>query len=164
MIGLGLWKIEKDKTAQTITTAAESGYRHFDSACDYGNEQQAGNGLQQIMNQGIRRDDLWITSKLWNTYHRTEHVRPAVLRTLKDLQLDYLDLYHMHFPIALKYVDFEERYPPEWLYDPDAAKPRMELDSVPLLETWQAMEALVEEGLVQILESAISAPPYYVTS
>lgn len=148
MVGLGLWKIEKEKTAQTIVSAVESGYRHFDSACDYGNEQEAGNGLQQVMNQGTRRDDLWITSKLWNTYHRAEHVRPALLKTLKDLQLDYLDLYHMHFPISLKYVDFDLRYPPEWLYDPDIDQPRMELDSVPLLETWQAMEALVEQGLV----------------
>lgn len=148
-VGLGLWKIEKSKTAQTIITAAECGYRHFDSACDYGNEQEAGDGFQQVLKNGIQRDDLWITSKLWNTYHRAEHVRPALMRTLKDLQLDYLDLYHMHFPIALKYVDFDERYPPEWLFDPKAPQPRMELDSVPLLETWQAMEDLVEEGLVR---------------
>ena len=149
MVGLGLWKIEKNITAQTIVSAVESGYRHLDSACDYGNEEEAGKGLHEVLNQGILRKDLWITSKLWNTYHRAEHVRPALLRTLRDLQLDYLDLYHMHFPIALKYVDFDLRYPPEWLYDPKADQPRMELDSVPLLETWQAMEALVEEGLVR---------------
>ena len=58
MIGLGLWKIEKDKTAQTIVSAVDSGYRHFDSACDYGNEQEAGKGLQQVMRLGIGRNDL----------------------------------------------------------------------------------------------------------
>ncbi len=90
-----------------------------------------------------------MTSKLWNTFHRPEHVRAACERSLKDLGLDCLDLYLIHFPIALKYVDFSERYPPEWIHDPEAKKPRMEPDLVPIAETWGAMEDLVEAGLVK---------------
>ena len=149
-VGLGLWKIEKERVADVVEDAVEAGYRHFDSACDYGNEVEAGEGLQRAMANGqVTREDLWITSKLWNTYHRAEHVRPALMRTLQDLKLDYLDLYLMHFPIAQKFVPFETRYPPEWFHDPDVAEPRIEAAAVPLLETWQAMEALVTEGLVR---------------
>ena len=149
-VGLGLWKIENELTADVVQTAINCGYRHFDSACDYGNEVQAGDGLSKSFSSGaVTRDDLWITSKLWNTYHRPEHVRPALERTLKDLQLDHLDLYLMHFPIAQAYVDFETRYPPGWFDDPDAASPFMKSDQVPLIETWQAMEQLVSDGLVR---------------
>jgi D-xylose reductase len=76
-------------------------------------------------------------------------VRPAVERTLRDLQVDYLDLYLVHFPIALEYVPFELRYPPEWFFDPTAPDPRMRFAKVSLSETWSAMEALVTAGLVR---------------
>ena len=149
-VGLGLWKIDKGDTAQIVTDAIELGYRHLDSACDYGNEVEAGEGIAAAIGKGYcRREDLWITSKLWNTYHRREHVRAACERTLRDLGVDYLDLYLIHFPIALKFVPFEQRYPPEWFFDPDATEPSMEVDAVPLAETWQAMEELVEAGLVR---------------
>ena len=119
----------------------------MDSACDYGNEQEVGRGIKKALDAGIvKRDDLWITSKLWNNYHRKEHVRAACLRTLKDLGVDYLDLYLIHFPIALKFVPFEERYPPGWNH---TDKPGMEEDNVPMEETWRAMEELVKEGLVR---------------
>ncbi len=150
MVGLGLWKIERDKTAAAIVDAIAAGYRHLDSAADYGNEAEAGEGIAAALAKGLCiRDELWITSKLWNTYHRPEHVRPACEKSLADLGLDYLDLYLVHFPIALRYVDFATRYPPEWFYDPEAAAPRMESDSVPLHETWAAMEDLVDAGLVR---------------
>ncbi len=149
-IGLGLWKIENENAAQMVVSAIRSGYRHLDAACDYGNESQAGEGIKKAISQGLcKRDDLWVTSKLWNTYHKPEHVRPAIERSLRDLQLDYLDLYLIHFPITLKYVPIEERYPPGWFYDPAAAKPKMEIDSVPIIETWQAMEELHKAGLAK---------------
>jgi len=97
----------------------------------------------------VTRDGLWITSKLWNTFHRAEHVRPGLQKSLADLQLDYLDLYLIHFPVALKYVPIDQRYPPGWFYDPDADDPRMEPDRVPIIETWQAMEELKRDGLVK---------------
>ncbi|MEC7126368.1 MAG: aldo/keto reductase, partial [Pseudomonadota bacterium] len=65
------------------------------------------------------------------------------------LGLDYLDLYLIHFPISLEFVDFDRRYPPEWFFDPDAAEPRMQIDPVPLHETWAAMEELKQSGLVR---------------
>lgn len=150
MVGLGLWKIDPDATANVVRQAIDCGYRHFDSACDYGNEAETGQGLQQAINSGeVRREDLWVTSKLWNTYHRAEHVRPALQRSLSDLRLDYLDLYLIHFPISLKFVPFEDRYPPGWTLDPEAEEPRMQLDPVPIRETWEAMQELVSEGLVR---------------
>ncbi len=149
-VGFGLWKVPKPDCARLVTEAAAAGYRHFDSAADYGNEREVGEGLAAVMADGLStRDDLWITSKLWNTYHHPDHVRPALMRTLSDLGLDYLDLYLIHFPIALAYVPFEERYPPEWIADPSVQKPNMQFAKVPLHETWAAMEALVDEGLVR---------------
>lgn len=149
-VGLGLWKIDKDATADVVRDAVEIGYRHLDSAADYGNEIEVGHGIQKALDEGLcSREDLWITSKLWNTFHRPEHVEAACRKTLDDLGVEYLDLYLIHFPISLKFVDFETRYPPEWLFDPAAAQPKMEIDPVPLSDTWKAMEGLKEKGLVK---------------
>ena len=148
--GFGLWKIDKPDTADLVHAAIEAGYRHLDSAADYGNEKEAGEGIKSALAAGLcQREDLWVTSKLWNTYHRPEYVRAACEKTLSDLGLDYLDLYLIHFPIALKFVDFDVRYPPEWFFDPDAEAPRMEIDTVPLHQTWAAMEDLKASGLVK---------------
>lgn len=149
-LGLGMWKVAQREAASLVQEAMRAGYRHLDNACDYGNEAEVGEGLQAALRQGLcRREDLWITSKLWNTYHRPEHVRVAAERSLRDLRLEYLDLYLIHFPIALRFVPFDTRYPPGWFFDPDSNAPRMEPDAVPLAETWRAMEALVETGLVR---------------
>ncbi len=149
-LGLGLWKIENDQASEMVVAAIKDGYRHLDAACDYGNESQAGDGIQIAMQQGLcKREDLWVTSKLWNTYHHAEHVRPAIERSLHDLKLEYLDLYLIHFPITLKYVPMEERYPPGWFFNPSASQPRMEVDTVPIIETWQAMEEIQKAGLAK---------------
>ena len=149
-VGLGIWKIDRGETAQVVVNALDAGYRHIDSASDYGNEIEAGEGIAAALSGSVcRREDLWITSKLWNTYHRREHIQAACDRTLADLKLDYLDLYLVHFPIATKYVPFETRYPPAWFFDPDADFPRMEFDNVSLAETWAGMEDLVRAGKVR---------------
>ena len=149
-VGLGLWKIDRAGVAGVVEQAIRTGYRHLDSACDYGNEAEAGAGIERALAAGIcRRDDLWVTSKLWNTFHRPEHVRPALERTLRDLRLDHLELYLVHFPIALEFVPFETRYPPGWFFDPDAAAPAMRPVKIPLADTWRAMEAVVDAGLVR---------------
>lgn len=147
-VGLGTWKIENDSTAEVVRRAAEIGYRHFDCASDYGNEREVGEGLAAVIRDGVcPRDDLWLTSKLWNTDHRPQHVRTALERTLSDLGLDRLDLYLIHFPIALEHVPHDVRYPAGWLHDPDAANPAMKPIRVPIAQTWRAMEGLVRAGL-----------------
>src|SRR3954469_4573424 len=136
VVGLGLWKVDRPAAAGLVRQAIAAGYRHLDCACDYGNEAEVGAGIQTALDAKLcRRDELWVTSKLWNTYHARQHVRPAVERTLRDLQLDYLDLYLVHFPIAQEFVPFDVRYPPEWIHDPNAAEPRMRFAKVPLAET-----------------------------
>ncbi len=149
-LGLGTWKIPKEVSAETVHSAIAAGYRHLDCACDYGNEVEVGQGIARATDEGlVTREDLWITSKLWNTYHAPEHVEPAIRRTLSDLGVDYVDLYLVHFPISLRFVPFEERYPPEWLFDPGASPARMEFEDVPIATTWAAMEALVPAGLTR---------------
>ena len=150
VVGLGLWKVRREICADLIQQAIRAGYQHLDCACDYGNEVEVGLGVRAAVAAGTcRRKDLWITSKLWNTYHKAEHVRPAVERSLRDLQLDYLDLYLVHFPIAQEFVPFDARYPPEWFYDPQSPEPHVQFAKVPLSETWMAMEGLVSAGLVR---------------
>jgi D-xylose reductase len=149
-LGLGTWKLPKPQAPAVIREAVRLGYRHFDCACDYGNEAEVGAGLASVVQQGLcRRDDLWVTSKLWNTYHEPKHVRAACERSLRDLRLDVLDLYLVHFPIALAYVPFDVRYPPEWFFDPAAEKPAMNPIAVPYADTWGAMEELQRAGLVK---------------
>jgi D-xylose reductase len=133
-----------------VQAAIGAGYRHLDCACDYGNEREVGAGIATALRDKLcRRDELWVTSKLWNTYHEPKHVRAACERSLKDLGLEVLDLYLVHFPIALAFVPFDVRYPPEWFHDPKAAQPAMKPIDVPYRETWGAMEELQRAGLVK---------------
>jgi len=149
-VGLGMWKIANADAAAIVQKAISVGYRHLDAACDYGNEREVGDGIRNaICDKASTREQLWVTSKLWNTYHHPKHVRPALERTLRDLQVDYLDLYLIHFPITLEHVPIETRYPPGWFYDPSATSPTMESDSIPIADTWGAMEEIHRAGLVR---------------
>ena len=140
MIGLGTWKSPPGEVYEAVTTALEAGYRHVDCAPIYKNETEVGAALSDSFDAGgIRRDDVWVTSKLWNNAHHPDDVRPALEQTLADLQLDALDLYLIHWPVALQpEVDFPES--PDDFVSPEAA---------PLTETWAAMEALKKDGLVR---------------
>jgi len=147
-VGLGWWKIAPEDCARVVTTSLELGYRHFDCAADYGNEVAIGKALEAELQAGsVAREDMWVTSKLWNTDHAPEHVRPAIERSLEDLRLEALDLYLIHFPIALRHVPHAERYPPGWVADPERG--RMEFSRVPLHETWAAMEEVRRAGLAR---------------
>ncbi|KAJ7278750.1 Aldo keto reductase [Mycena rebaudengoi] len=147
LVGFGLWKVTKSTCADTVYNAIKAGYRLFDGACDYGNEKEAGEGVRRALKEGlVTRDELFITSKLWNTFHAKEHVKTLAKIQLAAWGLDYFDLFLIHFPIALKYVDPAERYPPEW-YSADGKT--VELQDIPLAETWVAMEEIVDLGLVK---------------
>lgn len=151
-LGLGTWKIGKDVVEDIVYNAIKThGVRHIDCACDYGNEVEVGRGINKAINEGIvSREELWITSKLWNTFHRQEHVELACKKSLTDLGVGYLDLYMVHFPISMKYVPIETRYPPEWIHDPSVADPKIELDlQAPMHLTWAGMEGVVGLGLAK---------------
>jgi D-xylose reductase len=147
IVGYGCWKVPKDVTAHTVEHAIREGYRLIDGAADYGNEFEVGRGIANAIEAGVvKREDLFVTTKLWNTFHKKEHVRLGFEKQLKDLGLDYVDLYLVHFPIPLEYVPIETKYPPEW-YAPGESKTK--LTNAPLHELWPEMEKLVDEGLAK---------------
>ncbi|CAK7200953.1 D-xylose reductase [Sporothrix eucalyptigena] len=147
-VGFGLWKVDNAVCADTVYNAIKAGYRLLDGACDYGNEVEAGQGVARAIKEGIvKREDLFIVSKLWNSFHDGDRVEPITRRQLKDWGIDYFDLFIVHFPLALEWVDPEVRYPPGWHYDEAGTEIRTSKASIQ--ETWTAMESLVEKGLTK---------------
>ncbi len=144
----GFWKVPNEICARVCYQAIEAGYRRLDCACDYGNEKEVGEGIMKAIEDGLcKREDLFVTSKLWNTYHNPKHVPLACKKTLTDLNLTYLDEYLIHFPIAMEFVSFEEKYPPEWTN----LDGKMVLVPQDVCATWKAMETLVDSKLVKTI-------------
>lgn len=158
LVGLGTWKISPQDCAATIDHAMKIGYRAFDCACDYGNEPNVGAALKNAMKTyRVERHELFITGKLWCTFMDPIHVEAACRKSLHDLDLTYMDLYLIHFPIALAYVDPKIRYPPGWTLEGETQPPNAFCDAgltysnVTLASTWKALEALVPLGLTRNL-------------
>lgn len=142
IIGLGTWKAKPGEVYQAIRWAIKLGYRHIDCAPIYGNEKEIGQALHDAMAEGdIKREELFVTSKLWNDSHAKEDVIPALEQTLKDLQLEYLDLYLMHWPVAQK----------KGVAMPNSSEDMISLNDLPLEETWAGMEEAQMKGLVKAI-------------
>jgi D-xylose reductase len=115
---------------------------------DYGNEVEAGQGVARAIKEGlVKREDLFIVSKLWQSFHDYEQVEPITKKQLKDWGIDYFDLYLIHFPVALKYVSPETRYPPGW-YNDDAGT-KIVHSNARLEDTWKAFEDIKSKGLTK---------------
>jgi alcohol dehydrogenase (NADP+) len=143
-IGLGTFASDRhtaEQVAAAVKGAIAVGYRHIDCAAVYGNERQIGQALREAMRAGLRREELFITSKLWNDKHDEADVIAACEQSLKDLQLEYLDLYLVHWPFPNHHapsVDVSSRDP--------HARPYIHAD---YMKTWRRMEQLVDQGLAR---------------
>ncbi|KAI5956240.1 GRE3 [Candida jiufengensis] len=144
LVGFGCWKLDESKASEVVLDAIESGYKLFDGAQDYGNCKQIGEALKK---SPVPREKLFITSKLWNSYHDPKHVEEACDKVLSDLGLDYLDLWLIHFPIAQKFIPFDKKYPPGFTCSLEDDK--FHFEDIPLAETWKAMKSLAKKGKVK---------------
>ena len=139
-LGLGTWKSAPGEVAAAVRAAIRAGYRHFDCAPIYGNEAEIGASIAgAIAGREVRREELWITTKLWGSRHGRDNVLPALRRSLADLRLGYADLYLIHWPVAL-----QERI---GIGYPQSAADFRTPGEAPLAATWAGMEEAHSLGL-----------------
>lgn len=139
-LGLGTWKMNDGVGYDAVKEAIQMGYRHIDCAWVYLNEADIGRAISDCIKEGVvKRDEMWITSKLWNDKHHPDHIVEAVKGTLNDLQLEYLDLYLIHWPVAHQYG----------VARPETAEQFVPLAEIPLTDTWKGIVQLREQGLVR---------------
>jgi alcohol dehydrogenase (NADP+) len=150
-IGLGTFEMSPSQVPNSIASAIRVGYRRIDCAPVYFNEETVGDVLFETVTSGhVNREDLYIVSKLASPFHRKEHVKIGLQKTLSDLRLDYLDLYLIHWPQAFYFVDVDLSRRGYENEDIDDSGNGSKIDpSMSVHETWTAMEDLVEEGLVR---------------
>ena len=145
IIGLGTWQAPKGEVGAAVRTALENGYRHIDCAACYGNEAEIGAVFEEAFAAGtVKREELFVTSKLWNSEHAPKDVKPALEKTLKDLRLDYVDMYLIHWPQNFaKEAEGNCSFPRN-----EDGSMRYETETTSE-QTWAAMEALVDAKLVR---------------
>ena len=145
LVGLGTWQSSKGQVYQAVVNAIDAGYRHIDCAFVYGNEEEVGQAVNDAISAGkVTRGDMFIVSKLWNTFHSRERVQPALELSLKKLKLDYVDLYLIHWPVSFADDDVN-------LYPDSAEGGNVALKTTPdaLKQTWLGMQDVKEKGLTK---------------
>ncbi|KAL1301631.1 hypothetical protein AAFC00_005856 [Neodothiora populina] len=136
-LGFGTWNLQGKNATKAVCFALQAGYRHIDAAAIYRNEPYVGKGIADGLSKaGLKRSDIWVTSKLWNDHHAPDKVEAGIDKTLTDLGLEYLDLYHMHWPVAAN----------EHGYD------------ISFLQTWEAMVQLLQSGKTRNIGIANFSP------
>jgi len=141
-LGLGTWQSQPGEVTKSVIIAIEAGYRHIDGARIYQNEPEVGAAIKAKIDDGtVKREELFVVSKLWDTAHRPDCVLPAIKKTLADLGLEYLDMYLVHWPMGLQ--------PGEELVPRDANGDCLIDNETDLVDTWKKMEELVKLGLTK---------------
>jgi diketogulonate reductase-like aldo/keto reductase len=163
-VGLGTWKSAPEEVGQAVEYAlAEAGYNHIDCAAIYRNEKEIGQAFKKVFGTGARRrEDVFITSKLWNTEHPRQRVRAACEKTLSDLNLEYLDLYLMHWGLAIPPYEGEPTNPHGRYTEQLDENGFLIGEKISVRETWEAMEGLVKDGLVKAIGVANFTGPMLV--
>ncbi|KAF2141190.1 uncharacterized protein K452DRAFT_308981 [Aplosporella prunicola CBS 121167] len=155
-LGLGTWQSQPGEVQKAVAHALSVGYKHIDCAYVYGNEDEVGEGLKKAFDSGVKREDIFITTKLWCTYH--SRVEENLDLSLKSLGLDYVDLYLIHWGVAMNPKADRSGNDPKFPKLPDGSR---DIDhSWSFIDTWKQMEKLLQTGKVKAIGVANFSVPY----